>query len=306
MITDPLILTRLADRFGDDRVWSASQLETYSQCPFLYFVQRVLWLDDHAEAEEETTALTFGGAAHDILEAFYRQYQGPWTEGLTDDGRALLHEVAGGVFERREREQEEWLGLPVLWSITRRDILHRLDDFLDRELSKEFLRQRPLLEEVEFGIDQPFTLEGTDAWGGTVRMRLRGRIDRIDQDLHDGSLYVIDYKSGQTPTQNWYRDGSALQIPLYVRVAGTLLDREVSRGSYRSIKNRTMNAAAVGPDQDDLKHAVHYAMSVPARVRAGVFDARTTGSRGWPGYWPGQAITRSTAVLTTGLSRFDD
>jgi ATP-dependent helicase/DNAse subunit B len=304
-ITDPLVLDHLAQRFGPERTWSASQLETYAQCPFVFLLERVLYLTDSAPAEEATTALTVGGAAHDILEGFHRRYDGNLQEGLTDDARVLLWEVVLDVCGARERNHDEWIGMPVLWEVTKRDLVLRLEEYLDVELTKGFKHQRPLRTEIEFGNESPLSLRGVDVLGNVVTLKLRGRIDRIDEDTRNGDLYVIDYKLGGTPSPRGYEDGSVLQVPLYVAAAEQLLGRDVAQGCYRSIRKKTMTAAGIKADDPRARRVLTYAMSIPGRVRAGLFEACATASRGWPDYGPGQDVIRTSATLPNGTNRFD-
>src|SRR5690606_7329579 len=70
-LREPSVLEELARRFGDAHVWSVSQLEAYAVSPFIFLMNRVLRLQEVEEADEETSALLFGGIAHDILRSFY-------------------------------------------------------------------------------------------------------------------------------------------------------------------------------------------------------------------------------------------
>ncbi|NIR78138.1 MAG: PD-(D/E)XK nuclease family protein, partial [Gemmatimonadetes bacterium] len=89
-IRDEAVLDHLAERFGDHRVWSASQLESYSACPFHFLLERVLYLEEVAEAEEETSALDFGSVAHAVLEKFYRDCDGVYPSELDARAEAIL------------------------------------------------------------------------------------------------------------------------------------------------------------------------------------------------------------------------
>jgi ATP-dependent helicase/DNAse subunit B len=57
---DPWLIDWLGRRFGDDYRWSASKLENYGACPFVFLLSSVLRLDERDEAEEETTRLIYG------------------------------------------------------------------------------------------------------------------------------------------------------------------------------------------------------------------------------------------------------
>ena len=83
--------------------------------------------------------------------------------------------------------------------------------------------------ELKFGIDgdEPVAIE---LEGG--RLRLRGAIDRVDQDLH--GLHVIDYKTGSAKRYgaDVFGGGRRLQHAIYARVAEERLGVEVVDGQY--------------------------------------------------------------------------
>ena len=54
-----------------DRVYSISQLETYTSCPFRYFLERVLNVKIVEEPDEEMEAIELGSLLHAILFEFY-------------------------------------------------------------------------------------------------------------------------------------------------------------------------------------------------------------------------------------------
>ena len=54
-----------------ERTYSVSQLETYGECPFRYFSDRVLNLNPTEEEETGLTSMEKGSLAHKILFEFY-------------------------------------------------------------------------------------------------------------------------------------------------------------------------------------------------------------------------------------------
>jgi ATP-dependent helicase/DNAse subunit B len=218
-LRDSWVQRYMQERFGEERIWSASQLELYAQCPFVYFVQRVLWLDELAEAEEETTALTFGGVAHDLLEQFYGEFAGPFPADLTGSVEQLYHSVADRVFTDVAASGGMWLGLSPLWQLTREEIRTRVAEYLAWELPR-FKRRRPRHRELGFGQEgkSPLQIAGNDLSGTPMCLRLRGRVDRVDvSEGRDGEVHhVVDYKTGSTPSPSGYLDGATLQTPLYM------------------------------------------------------------------------------------------
>jgi len=304
LLRDPTVLTRIEQRFGPDYAWSASALEAYAAAPFIFLVERVLNLRDVEEAEEDTSVLTFGGVAHDILEKFYRGVSARLPRALDDDAMQALLSAAVHVFEDRER-RSEWLGAPILWRQQKRRIQDMLTDYVGWELGYlDAKSERPVLFEYVLGEQAPLTLGGTDVFGNAAVMRITGRIDRIDVDAR-GVHHVLDYKSGNIPQASGYGDGATLQAPLYLEALRTS-GLAVGRARYRSLKSpgRPQNGAEVRLDDAKFRRALAIAFTIPARVRRGLFEAAAAASCGWKSYHPDLSIRRTNAVVEG--SRFDD
>ena len=308
-LRDPWLLDYLKRRFDTQRLWSPSQLESYAECPFIYFIQRVLWLDELAEAEEETTPLTFGSVAHAILERFYPALlQGRFPEELDDDSRRLFERVAAEVLAEAEGDEDDWLGLPALWRVTKLELVQKVSDYLEWELP-DFGPWRPHDFEHRFGYSDTDVVEidGVDIHGAQQTIRVIGRIDRVDV-RGDGpaAVYrVLDYKSGGIPAKTHYEHG-VVQIPLYMKALARKLEARVDGGSYRSIKNCKENGQVTWGDSN-FERALRIALSIPARARAGKFEPRAAKSVGykWPFYWPGLEVCRVLSIYKEG-SRFDE
>ncbi|MFQ5889015.1 MAG: PD-(D/E)XK nuclease family protein [Gemmatimonadota bacterium] len=307
-LRDPVVLSELRRRFGEEHVWSASRLEMYGRRPFDFLLEHVLQLGETEEAEEETTPLTFGSAAHALLERFYRTVQGELPQAFDERARALYQRVAEEVFAEFEADCERWLGLPPLWAVTREEVREKVAEYLAWEL--EHLAKedaRPLLVEYEFGGEGgPVELEGLDARGCPSRLRLRGRMDRVDR-YGEGTrawLRVIDYKSSRIPSAGSYEDGALLQTALYMKTLHTAGHEAVRSGVYRRIKNpqkRGIGAELRGAAVDNV---LKYALSIPCRVREGLFEAVQARSTKIEDWQPGREVTRNEARITTG-TRFD-
>jgi ATP-dependent helicase/nuclease subunit B len=65
------------------------------------------------------------------------------------------------------------------------------------------------------------------------RVKLRGKIDRVDINEKEKTLKVIDYKLGGTkPTAEELATGISLQLPLYLFAAKELIKKELG-GEYK-------------------------------------------------------------------------
>jgi hypothetical protein len=299
VLRDPFVLQRLQQRFSAEYPWSPSQLQKYAACPFFFLVERVLGLQEVEEAEEDTSPMTVGGVAHDILEKFYRETRDALPQSLDDVAMRKLVSAAERVFVEREA-QREWLGSPVLWRHRKRDILNTLTAYLRWEL--EYLAEKnetPI--EFEFvlgGMDKFVPLVGFDVKSNTVQMRVAGRIDRIDVD-RSGKQLVLDYKTKTIPPKKGYEDGATLQAPVYME-ALRAMGRPVLKGRYRALESPDdpKNGAEVTVNNGDYASALAIAYSIPDRVRRGLFEVHLARSlKKWPWYELDLSVRRTDAVI---------
>lgn len=310
-IRDPVVLGEIGRRFGPDVYWSASQLETYGKRPFDFFLQRVLGLEEVSEAEEETSVLTFGGVAHDILERFYAAVLDDLPQEFDERAAAVLDDVSQLVIAEREADRDEWLGLEAHWEVTRQDVQDTVRAYLEWELRHMAQKgERPVAVERRFGYEDqpPVELTGRDAAGEPARLLLRGRIDRIDRygADHGGVLRILDYKSGvgSLPLKKGYEDGALLQTALYMAAVDTLGLGTVDSARYRALRSPGKPANKYDLKFSRVEPTLRLALSIPGRVRAGLFEAVQAASAKIASWQPGRDITRNEASLVDG-TRFD-
>lgn len=304
-IRDEAVLRRLRERFHDGYVWSAKQLELYGGCPMHFLIQRVLWIDERAEADEATTPLTFGTLAHEILQKFYHAFDGDYPPSFDAAAAAVYGRVVDAVLraaEERARAGEEWLGLPPLWAVGRESLRRRVREYLEWELPYLAEKgERPVEFERSFGYrEPPAEIAGPDLDDVHRRMALSGRIDRIDRvgGNDDPGYEILDYKSSSIPPRAGYEDGGVLQVPLYMEVLARRDGRNVTAGRYRAIKKpgRPQNGARMRYGDERFRSALRIAFTLPDRVRRGRFEAVAAESVGWPFYLPGRDVCRTDAV----------
>ena len=297
-LRDPWLLNWLSDRYNSSYVWSVSQLQTYTACPFFFLVERVLGLKAIEEADEDTNALASGGVAHEVLERYYKELIG---QSAPTFDHAHFIDLAGSVFRKWENEGH-WLGLPALWEQRRLWLLQTLCRFVEWDLEKHLVKGQSVWAcEYAIGDDDGVELSGKDVHHAMQRMKLRGRIDRIDSKR--GELEVVDYKSGKMPSgKDGYADGAVLQGPVYMHALQQQGHNAV-KSLYRSIKEQK-NGAALKIDDPQFARALAIAFSVPERVRGGTFEcALAESAKDWSSWHPDGSIRRTSAVVEG--SRFD-
>ena len=144
---------------------SASQLETYVDCPLRWFYSYGLRVRG-----ESGTAAELGSLVHEVLEKFLDP------EGPDDRSLARLHEIADALWHddiARYRPQAEQ---------AHRNYLEWLDGWWEAEGSQP-------LDVLD--VERRFEIE-------VGPHRVRGSIDRIDR-TGDGELRITDYKTSNPP-----------------------------------------------------------------------------------------------------------
>lgn len=196
----------------ESRSWSVSALETYLGCPFKFFAQHVLQLQEEPDDEEVMDPRRQGQFVHEVFESFFRDWQDRGyktiTGDLLDTARSLFESVVDrslGKLPEGERalEQARLLGTSAASGLG--EAVFRM----------EAERPEPVVERLlEHPLRGTFTI-ATDA--GPRQVALKGKADRIDL-LADGTFRLIDYKLGWPPDRN-----RALQLPIYSICAEQLL-----------------------------------------------------------------------------------
>jgi len=263
----------LADRIDPDLVAavfpggtleaSASRLQTFSECPFKHFAQRMLLLEPRPRPT--LSPLSTGSAAHEALHRFFteRTKAREPAEDLScirEIFRSLAGEEAFRIFQSDPPSAYRWSRTG-----------HNLELFVRNELRR--LRQsafRPRALELAFGLppdetaaprtahlgDRDLDLDRlppleipVEAGGKTWRVQLRGRIDRLDiAEGPDGRLQavVIDYKQGSA-RRSLARDldlGLSLQAAAYLMAVEEILGLVPAGCFYYSLRPRTWEAGS--------------------------------------------------------------
>ena len=216
---------------------SPTRLESYATCPYRYFLQSVLRLEEVEEPEtiERLSALNRGSLIHDILDRFLKLHSAEMSKGQTQRAhlRPELRAIAEELCEEAERRGEG--GYPLVWEFDKAGIFEDLDRWLEIELQEQQSSElHPHAFEVRFGpswfgagqtgnefsVDEPVTV----AYDGNT-LRFHGRIDRIDWNDDGSSFRVIDYKTGRSSTagKEQFTQGRTLQLPIYLLAAAHAL-----------------------------------------------------------------------------------
>lgn len=196
---------------------SVTRLEEFAACACRHFLNYGLRLKEREEYV--FTPADFGTVMHAALERFagtLRKEKLRWPD-LTDSQRKTLA-------DRSLDEVAYGYNNTVLQSSGRHQfLLERMREMMQRTvwaLQEQLRRGDFLPEDFEFAFTDDLETMRFRLPGGV--MRLRGRIDRLDELTADGKRYVkiIDYKTGTTRLDMdslWY--GTQLQLAVYMNAA---------------------------------------------------------------------------------------
>ncbi len=241
MLASPEAKGVCAARFGADRVWSATDLELYGECPFKFFLSRVLGVEPLDEASLRTDYQGRGARMHQALAGLHRCLNlahAPGTsphaidsdsyteliDRLLNDGCAdAEHSLSAALSEIERLELREWL-------------LNYPQQHADYAGATGPAEMLPTYFEAAFGMrrerredeparDELSVDECLELRHGADRVRIAGRIDRIDVAEVAGEVVfnVLDYKTGKAPSSKAIANAAALQLPLYALAVERLL-----------------------------------------------------------------------------------
>ncbi len=217
-------LADVAHRFGSDRQFSATELESFAQCPFRFWLSDVLELEPLAPPEIATDYAGRGNLVHDVLAKL--------AEKTPSEPSAVTERFRELVAERLQRQITDNDLQQALLRVEQ-DLLNRWAeafgtqhaDYLDKTTETKLTAVRTL-NEVPFGVARdadaadpqqrfPALVLGTKE----EAIRIGGRIDRIDIGEQAGRTVftLIDYKTGRRPDFSTAKveTGQALQLALY-------------------------------------------------------------------------------------------
>jgi RecB family exonuclease len=253
------------------KAWSVSALETYLGCPFKFFAQHVLRLEEEPDDEEVMDPRSQGLFVHKVFEAFFTRWRDSGGRAISSDNLEEARAMFAEVVEAQLR------ALPETEAALERTRL--LGSSAATGLGEAVLRmeaERPIGvvdRLLEYPLRGDFTFQ-TDA--GPRTLPLKGKADRIDL-LADGTFRVIDYKLGWPPNRT-----RALQLPVYALCTEQRLNGHLGRNwtigaaSYLAFKGpRRVVPLFSAPDRERvLREAQERLVGAVDAISRGEFPPR--------------------------------
>lgn len=195
---------------------SVTKIEKWLKDPYTIYAQEILKLKKLDPLEKPIGATERGTIIHKIMERFMTAHPKELTEDAYDNFIDIAKDV---LAEETSNISDQNFWMPRLmaigeWIIEDTANWRKNAQFLKAEIDGEIT----IKEEV----DKPFTLTA--------------RVDRIDQ-LNDGSLAVIDYKSGGSYSGTRIESGDLPQLPLEAIILseGGFADNGITQNNIGSL-----------------------------------------------------------------------
>jgi ATP-dependent helicase/nuclease subunit B len=226
---------------------SVTEIETWLRDPYAIYARRILGLRRLADLDEETDAADYGMLVHNGLRIF-----------LDENGIALPANAEQRMRDAMRRALAEAFVRPALFAWWE----PRLERIADWVVKTE--RERRALTRLA---DVKPEAEGKLELRRPGRLfTLRGRADRIER-REDGTIAILDYKTGQPPSHADVNLGLAPQLPLEAAMVAAGGFGEALRGEAAELTYWHL-AGGFQPGE-----AVHLFKQGPDALRDGVAAA---------------------------------
>ena len=252
-----------------------SALESYLRCPFAWFVEKVIGVEDMETLIDDRL---LGQLMHKALSDIYQELSSAGVLPLVAHRLPFAESIAGAVIEALV-DSEECPGTPS----ERRLVSWQLKRFAANLFAMEVAAGGACtLDATELKVGGK---NGVDVGG----LAIRGRIDRVDSTA-GGELFIVDYKSGTIPDKGKIGMAEGLQLPLYMlALAEESPGQRVVGGVYLSPKkmNRTGVVLAECDDilgteakacrvveDDGLRQILEDALQLAREAAVGIRSAR--------------------------------
>lgn len=216
--------------------YSISQLEMYANCPYMYFMSYILGIEEMERDYEEYSFMDMGSLYHEVLKDFYTIYSGKLERSIRE-GVSFDMEEALSSLEDLIRNNSLKYNISLEGAKGRllyESIYLKLSRLLKGDIDRLYsYRMIPRNLEFDFGYDDEFFIEV-----GGKKVKIRGRIDRMDKSLYEDKYIVYDYKTGSSGISSIrdMKEARSFQLPVY----SMSQDANIIAAGYQIINNGEM------------------------------------------------------------------
>ncbi|MBL7685833.1 MAG: PD-(D/E)XK nuclease family protein, partial [Deltaproteobacteria bacterium] len=222
---DPQLLDQLKNKIQEHQ-FSPTQLETYTQCPFRFFVSTLLKVKSPDEELPDGNAAERGNWIHGFLEGFFDKYTPQIIQAIHQNEmqKELLNIIPHELneFSQIFLKDKPWIHPLLSKDFSSRAILvcqNLLKEFWSKNVDTNAFVPRYFEKNFEISLDAP----------NRTPLKIRGKIDRIDLNASETEFIVYDYKTGETQgLSSEIIKFKKFQLPLYLLAAEEFLKKNHS------------------------------------------------------------------------------
>jgi ATP-dependent helicase/nuclease subunit B len=230
------------------RQLSVTAIETWLRDPYAIHASRILKLNALKPLDEATDASDYGSLVHDGLHRFLRAFGAGWPLDAAGELRRAMAQALGEAGLRQAL---------IAWWTPR---LERIADWVAATEAERRATRVP----VTIATEATGAIELHRPGG---RFRLTGRADRIER-YQDGTLAILDYKTGSPPSQKDVEAGLAPQLLLEAAMAADGGFGEALRGTTEALIYWRLSGGL------DPGEAMPLYKKSPADIPAAVLEAK--------------------------------
>ena len=292
-VPDPVLKAALTVPDLDQTVFSCSAIETFLNCPFRYFLAKILGLQPPQEPGTGMDAAQMGTLNHEVLEltfpagTVYRS-----AEEAAAAAEKIIPQVLAAAPDKYGFRESEF------WEYEKAKIHDRLIETIKKMFRDSAMPMNQHWSSA--GTEVPFGYPHKDPEHPdplTVRtesgeLKIRGWIDRLDI-CDDGKLRVVDYKTGQAGfTDAELEKGSHIQAGVYAAAAVLALRKGTHcEGMYWSVNRRKSWQTAEYDINDEKIPGIDFLERFAEGIKNASYPALQSG-KSCPDYCPGAAWCR--------------
>ncbi len=236
------------------RIFSASGINLLISDPYAAFVKYILKLYPLNDLDMPMDRRDYGTLVHAIIEEFNNLYP----TDLPDNALQILLDIGKRHFDDSQIDEDK----KGFW----------LPQFIETahwviEQEKEYRNTvKTINNEIEGRVSYPLSI-------GDITFTAKA--DRIDE-LKDGSLNIIDYKTGQIPAKSRVVGGQALQLLIEGLIArkngfSGISSNDVSKMIYWKFGDNTLEISPIEKDEDLIEKCEDYLIRLLSK-----FDCKDT------------------------------
>jgi ATP-dependent helicase/nuclease subunit B len=174
-----------------------TDIGTWMQDPYAIYAKKILGLRPLDDLDQQPDPRLKGSIIHDALDGFSKRIAKDYNNKLPPNALDILIDEGKHSFGVE-------LNRPLVWAFWWPQFQRSAKAFILNEQTREGVFERTASE-----ITGSIKLENTAS-----PFTLSAKADRIDTQLSDNSLQIIDYKTGDPPSVDRIKAGYAPQMPL--------------------------------------------------------------------------------------------